>query len=194
MIFLKQYEENVTQIKRSQFGELRSHLFCGMMVWISLFPVINEHLDHFNNLHSKLHHLCHANSVQRLIVHNEHYSIKTTLVLNPVLKVEFFQVLQAFARAEKKKKPNWKEMFTEVVFTECQSLCPYQLALYFRCTTRSPRTCKSRWVRWRSMWRCTKTNTHSRWPSPFLCRTLYLNLNYSLPRTTSSNAGFLFSW
>ena len=24
------------------------------------------------------------------------------------------QVLEAFARAEKKQKPNWKEMFTEV--------------------------------------------------------------------------------
>ena len=24
------------------------------------------------------------------------------------------QVLEAFAKAEKKKKPNWKEMFTEV--------------------------------------------------------------------------------
>ena len=31
-------------------------------------------------------------------------------------KSRFFQVLQAFARAEKKLKPNWKEMFTEVDF------------------------------------------------------------------------------
>ena len=29
-------------------------------------------------------------------------------------KIVYFQVLQAFARAEKKLKPNWREMFTEV--------------------------------------------------------------------------------
>ena len=31
--------------------------------------------------------------------------------------MRIFQVLQAFARAEKKLKPNWKEMFTEVYDT-----------------------------------------------------------------------------
>ena len=30
------------------------------------------------------------------------------------LKNIFFQVLEAFARAEKRLKPNWKEIFTEV--------------------------------------------------------------------------------
>ena len=83
------------------------------MVWISLFPVINEHLEHFNNLHSKLYHLCHANSVD---VDTDRYWIEQQL-LHPRLTVEMFQVLQAFARAEKKLKPNWKEMFTEVLST-----------------------------------------------------------------------------
>ena len=46
---------------------------------------------------------------------------------SPVLKVEFFQVLQAFARAEKKLKPNWKEMFTEVnlIIDSVLGLYPY---------------------------------------------------------------------
>ena len=40
--------------------------------------------------------------------------IPVSAVLFSSRKIVYFQVLQAFARAEKKLKPNWREMFTEV--------------------------------------------------------------------------------
>ena len=99
------------------------------MVWISLFPVINEHLEHFLTTFIPS---CIIFVMQILLVSVQILIWKTvTVLLRPLLTVEIFQVLQAFARAEKKLKPNWKEMFTEVLSTRFyrRILCVYLISI-----------------------------------------------------------------
>ena len=98
------------------------------------------------------------------------YVLKKRIPVSAVLffsaKIVHFQVLQALARAEKKLKPNWREMFTEVsdvLRKRCLLLdfvqITYQnvkLAIPFRCTMRFPQTFRSRCPTWRNTLRCTK--------------------------------------